>query len=138
MKSKTIVITTATLMLASGLFLGTNSYAANDSSTPSQVYDVSAYTKHVEDAMQKLHTLHLKAFDKSLDSGQREKARREFFTISQGLVQEIHRRIMALNVKEGAALSHTDVLLNTHLTMMVLDMLSELQKESYIDPVMRQ
>lgn len=138
MKNKTIVMTTATLILASGLLLGTHSYAADDNSTPSEVYDVSAYTKHVEDSMQKLHTLHLRAFDKNLNSGQREKARREFFKISQGLVQEMHQRIMGLNVKAGAALSHTDVLLNTHLTMMVLDMLSELQRESYIDPVMRQ
>jgi hypothetical protein len=102
------------------------------------VYDVSAYTKHVEDTMQQLHTLHLKAFDKTVDSGKREAARREFFRLSQGLVQEMHQRIMGLNVKAGAALSHTDVLLSTHLTMMVLDMLSELQLESYVDPVMRQ
>lgn len=133
MKSNNVVITTAMLVLASGLFFGANSYAAGGNSSPSEVYDVSAYTKHVEDSMQKLHTLHLRSFDKTLNPGQREKARREFFTISQGLVQEIHRRIMALDVKSGAALSHTDVLLNTHLTMMVLDMLSELQKESWVD-----
>lgn len=133
MKSQKLISTIATVLLASGLLLGSNSYAAKGSQTPSEVYDVTAYTQHVEDSMQRLHTLHLKAFDKTLDRGKREAARREFFKISQGLVQEMHQRIMGLNVKTGAALSHTDVLLNSHLTMMVLDMLSELQRESWVD-----
>lgn len=98
--------------------------------TPSSlVFDDATYTMEVEQGHQKLHMLYGKALDKSLPLGQREKAKRDYFKLSQDLNKRMHSRVMSLNVKEGAALSHTDVLLSTHLLLMTTDMLSTLQQD---------
>ena len=98
--------------------------------TPSSlVFDDATYTVEVEKGHQKLHALYGKALDKSLPLGQREKAKRDYFKVSQSLNKKMHSRVMNLNVKEGAALSHTDVLLSTHLLLMTADMLSTLQQD---------
>jgi len=107
--------------------------------TPSSlVFDDANYTAEIEKAHQKLHMLYGKSFDKSLPLGQREKARRNFFKASQDLNKKMHNRVMTLDPKQGAALSHTDILLSTHLLLMTADMLSTLQEEAWeIDPGMR-
>lgn len=98
--------------------------------TPSSlVFDDATYTVEVEKAHQKLHMLYGEASDRSLALGQREKAKREFFKVSQGLNKKMHSRVMSLNVKEGAALSHTDILLSTHLLLMTADMLTTMQQD---------
>ena len=107
--------------------------------TPSSlVFDDATYSADVEKEHQKLHMLYGQAVDKTLPMGQREKARRDFFTVSQDLNKKMHNRVMALNIKEGAALSHTDILLATHLLLMTADMLSTLQQDAWsVDPGMQ-
>ena len=97
-------------------------------------YNEADYPAYFEKTMDKLHVLHGKVFNKTISLGEREKAKREFFKYSQDLVKKMHARVMTLNVKEGAALSHTEVLLTTHLQLMIADMLSTLQQEAWIDP----
>lgn len=98
--------------------------------TPSSlVFDDATYTEEIDKAHQKLHSLYGEATDKSLALGQREKAKREFFKVSQDLNKAMHSRVMRLNVKEGAALSHTDILLSTHLLLMTADMLTTMQQD---------
>lgn len=104
--------------------------ASSAEMTPSSlVFDEATYTADVEKGHQKLHMLYGQASDRSLPLGQREKARREFFKVSQDLNKKMHNRVMSLNVKEGAALSHTDILLATHLLLMTTDMLSTIQQD---------
>jgi hypothetical protein len=100
----------------------------------SDVYNEADYPAYFEKTMDKLHVLHQKVFDKTIPLGEREKAKREFFKNSQSLVKKMHARTMTLNVKKGDALSHTEVLLATHLQLMVTDMLSAIQQEAWIDP----
>ena len=100
--------------------------------TPSSlVFDDATYTAEVDKAHQKLHELYGKAVDKTLPKGQRLKARRGFFEASQELNKKMHSRVMGLDPKKGAALSHTDILLSTHLLLMTADMLSTLQQEAW-------
>jgi hypothetical protein len=107
--------------------------------TPSSlVFDDATYTAEVEKEHQKLHMLYGQAIDRSLSVGQREKARRDFFKVSQDLNKKMHNRVMSLNIKTGGALSHTDNLLATHLLLMTTDMLSTLQQEAWaVDPGMQ-
>lgn len=100
--------------------------------TPSSlVFDDATYTADMEKAHTKLHMLYGQAFDKSQPLGKREKARREYFKLSQELIKKMHSRVMTMNVKEGAALSHTDALLSTHLLLMAADMLTTIQQEQW-------
>ena len=102
--------------------------------TPSSlVFDDATYTAEVEKAHQKLHVLYGKVVNKSLSGNVREKARRGFFNVSQDLNKKMHSRVMMLDVKQGAALSHTDILLSTHLLLMTADMLSTIQQDSWED-----
>ena len=113
--------------------------ASSAEMTPSSlVFDDATYTADVEKQHQKLHMLYGQAVDKSLSVGQREKAKRDFFAVSQDLNKKMHSRVMSLNVKEGAALSHTDTLLATHLLLMTADMLSAIQQDAWaVDPGMQ-
>ena len=102
--------------------------------TPSSLlFDDSTYTAEVEKAHQKLHELYGKVVNKSLSKDQREKARRGFFEVSQNINKKMHSRVMSLDAKKGAALSHTDILLSTHLLLMTTDMLSTIQQDAWED-----
>ena len=118
------------LIILSGIcvttvFMSGNAYASDDWGI--SMYDETAYTQKVETAMNKMHGLYLRAKDKSLSKKEAAKAKKAYFGIAQGLVREMHNRIMTLNIKEGAALSHTELVLNNHITMMMLDMLASEQ-----------
>jgi len=106
--------------------------ASSAEMTPSsQVFDDATYTTEVEKAHQKLHALYGKVVNKSLSKSQREKAIRGFFEVSQDINKKMHSRVMMLDPKKGAALSHTDILLSTHLLLMTTDMLSTMQQEAW-------
>jgi acetyl/propionyl-CoA carboxylase alpha subunit len=125
-----VVVAVAVLFLA----LKASPLSAAEMTSPSLVFDEKTYTAEVEKAHQKLHMLFGQAFDKRLPGGERKKAQREFLKISQELIKKMHSRVMTMNVKEGAALSHTDILTSTHLLLMVTDMLTTIQQETCADP----
>ena len=128
MKTKTNKSIMVIIMaLAAGMFFAPGAFA-------SDLYSDADYPATFEKTMDKLHVLHAKVFDKTVPAGEREKAKREFFKNSQDLVKAMHARVMTRDVKKGAALSHTEILLSTHLQLMVADMLSTLQQEAWIDP----
>lgn len=108
--------------------------ASSDEMTPSSlVFDDATYTAEIEKAHEKLHALYGKVINKSLSKDQREKARRGFFEVSQDINKKMHSRVMSLDPKKGAALSHTDILLSTHLLLMTTDMLSTIQQDAWAD-----
>lgn len=111
------------VIFVAGSLFGMNVYASEDY-TGLAAYDEAVYTAEVEKSMHKMHGLYLRAYDKSLSKSEIAKAKKEYFKIAQSLVRNMHERVMKMNIKEGAALSHTDVLLSTHMTMMLLDMLA--------------
>lgn len=126
----------AALMLFAGLFFSPSVYS--DEMTGSMMFDDASYTADVEKGHQKLHMLYGKAFDKSAPLGDRLKARREFLDVAQELNKKMHARVMMKDPKKGDALSHTDVLLSTHLLLMTADMLSTIQQEEWAnDPGLR-
>ena len=97
------------------------------------MFDDATYTAEVEKGHQKLHMLYGKVVNESLSVIEREKARRDYFKVSQDLNKRMHSRVMSLDVKKGAALSHTDILLSTHLLLMTTDMLSTIQQDTWKD-----
>ncbi len=120
----------STLALLAGMLV--IPIASSDEMTPSSLmFDDATYTAEVEKGHQKLHMLYGKALDKSLPAMKREKARRDYFKVSQNLNKRMHSRVMSLDVKKGAALSHTDILLSTHLLLMTADMLSTIQQDAW-------
>ena len=138
MKIRAIRLVTLTgLVFIANLFV--IPLASSAEMTPSSMtFDESSYTAEMEKAHNKLHMLYGKVFDKSLPVSEREKAKREFFKVSQEMNKKMHNRIMGINIKTGGALSHTDILLATHLLLMTTDMLTTLQQEEWErDPGLR-
>ena len=125
MKNIRITIIVLASMCVTAVFMAGNAYASESLGIP--MYDEAAYTQKVENSMNKMHGLYLRANDKGLSRKDAAKAKKEYFKIAQGLVRSMHDRIMKLDIKNGAALSHTEVLLNNHITMMTLDMLASEQ-----------
>lgn len=120
----------STLALLAGMLVAP--VVASDEMTPtSLMFDDATYTAEVEKGHNKLHALYGKALNKSLPATKREKAKRDYFKVSQGLNKKMHSRVMSLNPKKGAALSHTDILLSTHLLLMTADMLSTIQLDAW-------
>ena len=126
----------AALMLFVFLFFSPSVFS--DEMTGSMMFDDASYAADVEKAHQKLHMLYGKAFDKSSSASQRLKARQEFLKVAQELNKKMHARVMTKDPKKGDALSHTDVLLSTHLLLMTADLLSTIQQEAWeADPGLR-
>ena len=128
-------------LLASGVLFMCLLYAQpvfSDEMTGSMMFDDASYTAEMEKGHMKLHMLYGKAFDKSVSASQRLKARQEFLDLAQELNKKMHARVMTKDPKKGDALSHTDVLLSTHLLLMTADLLSTLQQEAWAaDPGLR-
>ena len=123
------------LMLFVFLFFSPSVFS--DEMTGSMMFDDASYTAEVQKGHHKLHMLYGKAFDKSAPVAERLKAQREFLALAQELNKKMHARVMTKDPKKGDALSHTDVLLSTHLLLMTTDMLSTLQQERWAtDPEM--
>lgn len=109
-------------MCVTTVFIFGNTYAADEWAI--SMYDETAYTQEVENSMNKMHELYLRASDQSLSKKDMAKAKKEYYKIAQGLVRSMHERIMKRNIKLGAAMSHTEIMLSNHMTMMLLDMLA--------------
>ena len=122
MKIIQLMLTMVAGVLLSSVFMSVNVNASDDTGIP--LYDETAYTQSVEKKMHKMHGLYLRAHDSSLSAKDKAKAKREYYAVAQGLVRDMHERVMRLDIKTGAALSHTDIILSNHLTMMLLDMLA--------------
>jgi len=99
-------------------------------------YSDEDFPAHMEKSMDKLHGLFQQSFDKTIPGGKRLKARQEYFDLSRDLIKGVHARVMTLDVKKGAALSHTDVLLSIHLLSMSSEMTSSILQEQLADPTM--
>ncbi|WP_455198092.1 hypothetical protein [Kaarinaea lacus] len=123
----------AVLMLFSWMFVAPAAFA--DEMTQSLMFDDASYTAEVEKAHHKLHMLYGKATDGKASAANRLKARQEFLAVAQDINKKMHARVMTKDPKKGDALSHTDVLLSTHLLLMTADMLTTIkQNEWAIDP----
>lgn len=129
-RSRPVLITA--IMLFTGIFLVPAAVA--DEMTQSLMFDDSSYTAEVEKAHHKLHMLYGKAVDGSVSASQRLKARKEFLDVAQGINKKMHARVMTKDAKKGDALSHTDILLSTHLLLMTADMLTTIQQDEWVDP----
>jgi hypothetical protein len=86
-------------------------------------YDESSYTATVTKEMAELDALYQTAISKNVSQGEAEQARQKMVRLSRHLLQHLNERNGSINIKEGAALSPTEVLLNIRVMGRVLDIL---------------
>ena len=94
------------------------------------MYDADAYTKYVEDTMQKLDRLYLDFCGTcGVDAEKSRAAKEEFLVTVRDLMQHMNGRFDQLDPKEGAGLSETETLVSVHALTMLVDILAETQLE---------
>ena len=109
-------------LVALSTCLGTASvYAAEP---PQDLYDEDAYTSYMEKTIDELNVLYAKANDKKIPQGQAEQARIAAFRKAREAVQFMDNRFNKMKIKEGATLSHTEVLMDIHILAMLVDLMA--------------
>ncbi|KPJ90099.1 MAG: hypothetical protein AMJ53_14880 [Gammaproteobacteria bacterium SG8_11] len=127
MTKKRSNITWVALAFMVGVFCNTATYAA-EGDIP--VYDESAYTKYVEDTMNKLNKLYLEFCGTcNTEASKAAKARKEYYDTVRELLQHMNAKFDSLDPKKGAALSGTEVLVSMHVLTMLVDILTATQME---------
>ena len=106
------------------LLASLNLTAATAAAPPQDAYDAAAYTAYVEETMQKLNKLYLTSIDENVPQGEVEKAKKEYLKVARDLLKTMNEKFDGMKVKQGAALSDTEVLLSIHVMTMMLDMLA--------------
>ena len=117
LKSKLI----ASLVALSMCMGAASVYAAEP---PQDLYDEDAYTKYMETTIDELNALHAKANDKTIPQGEAEAARLAAFRKAREAVQFMDNRFNKMKIKEGATLSHTEVLMDIHVLTMLVDLIA--------------
>lgn len=92
--------------------------------TPTDAYDAVAYTEFMESNLKDLHHLYLKAVDKNSPQGIAEQARQAYIAKTRDVLFKMNTRFDNMEIKQGASLSNTEMLINTHIVTMLVDMLA--------------
>lgn len=108
------------IIILLGFFTVTNVPAVETSG----IYDEAAYVNNMETSLKELDKFYLKYTDKSLSGSEKELAKRGYIVMARQILSDRHTKLDRLNPKIGDALSHTDLLLMTHIQVMLLDMLA--------------
>jgi hypothetical protein len=133
MKPNRIVTTLVALIFMASAFYGNSALAAAKSGDI-PVYDEAAYTNYVENTMKKLDSLYLQFCGTcNVDASKAAKARNEYYATVRELLERMNARFDSLDPKKGAALSHTEVLVNIHVLTMLVDILTVTQMEVMAD-----
>ena len=98
--------------------------ASVNAETQAEAYDTAAYTQFLEKSIKDLDKLYLKVIDKKTSHGEAEKAKQAYFRKTRAVLNKMNDRFDKMDVKQGASLSHTEMLVNSHITTMTLDMLA--------------
>lgn len=130
MNLKRMTTTMAAVAFVTSVAFSNSIFAAEKpGSTP--MFDETAYTEYVEKNMEELNALYLQFCGTCGVSGAKaEQARKKYYVLARELMQGINARLDTLDPKKGAALSPTETLVNIHLLVMLVDMLTATQQEN--------
>jgi len=83
-----------------------------------------AYIAYMKETLQEVHMLYMKTMDEKATQGEAEKARQSALRKTREALGHMHRRFSSLEIEQGAAMSAGEMLLNTHLMSMTIDLLA--------------
>ena len=114
-----------TFMLAIFFAMGTAmmSISAQAADVPQDAFDELHYDSRMQHLLKELQNAHEATKDPRLSQGQKAEAKQKAFKTAREMLLLIDRRIHKLDPKKGAQLSPTEILVNTHIMVVVLDLL---------------
>ena len=101
--------------------LGINAQAAD--APKSTVFDEANYDSRMQHLLKELQNAHETTKDPRMSQGEVAAAKQKAFKTAREMLLLIDRRLHTLDPKKGAQLSPTEVLVNTHIMVVVLDLL---------------
>ncbi len=107
------------LAAAAASFTGTSAQAQ----APTDLCD-DAYLTYMKATISELDGLYLKSKDKKIPQGEAEVARQAAFSKAREAFAYMDKRFDAMNVDEGAALCHRELLMDIHIMTMIMDMVA--------------
>ena len=107
------------LAAATASFTGTSVQAQ----APTDLCD-DAYMAYMKGAISELNGLYLKTKDEKVSQGEAEVARQAAFRKARETFAYMDKRFDTMNVDEGAALCHRELLMDIHLMTMMMDMVA--------------
>ena len=107
------------LAAAAASFTGTSAQAQ----APKDLCD-DAYITYMKATISDLNGLYLKSKDKKVSQGEAEVARQGAFRKAREAFAYMDKRFDSMNIDEGAALCHQELLMDVHLMTMMMDMVA--------------
>ena len=109
-----VIFATGTAMMS------INTYAAD---VPTDAFDARNYDSRMQALLKELQAAHEAAKDPTKTTEQHAQAKATAFETAQKMLLLVDNRLHKLDIKEGAQLSPTEILVNTHIMIVVLDLL---------------
>ena len=96
---------------------------ANAQDQPSDAFDVQHYDSRMQALLKQLQNAHEITKDPTKTTGQHAAAKAEALKTAKQMLLLIDNRLHKLNIKQGAQLTPTEIVVNTHIMVVVLDLL---------------
>ena len=110
-----------TMFVAMGTaMMGINAQAAD---VPGDAFDETQYGATMQSLLTELQKAHDITKDPKRSHGDVAKAKQKAFKTAGEMLKIIDKRLHSLDIKQGAQLSPTDMLVNTHVMVVLLDLL---------------
>ena len=121
MSKNQLVTLVFTLFVAMGTaMMGINAQAAD---VPGDAFDEAHYGATMQSLLTELQKAHEITKDPNRSQVDIEKAKQKAFKTAHEMLTMIDNRLHSLDIKQGAQLSPTELLVNTHVMVVMLDLL---------------
>ena len=119
-KNRLVTLVLTMLFAMSAAMMSINVQAAD---VPGDVFDETQYSATMESLLTELQKAHEITKDPKRSQGDVEKAKQKAFKTAREMLRLIDNRLHKLDIKQGAQLSATEMLVNTHVMVVMLDLL---------------
>ena len=119
-KNHLVTLVLTMLFAMSAAMMSINVHAAD---VPGDAFDETQYSAAMESLLNELQKAHEITKDPKRSQGDVEKAKQKAFKTAREMLRLIDNRLHKLDIKQGAQLSATEMLVNTHVMVVMLDLL---------------
>ena len=116
-----IVTLVLTMFFAMGAAIMSVNVQAAD--MPGDAFDEAHYSATMQSLLTELQKAHEMTKDPKMSQGEVEIAKQKAFKTAREMLLIIDNRLHKLDIKQGAQLSATEILVNTHVMVVMLDLL---------------
>lgn len=116
-------LTSFILAISFAMGVAVMSIGVQAAEVPQDAFDELHYDSRMQYLLKELQKAHESTKDPRLSQGEVRAAKQKAFQTAREMLLLIDRRLHTLDPKKGAQLSPTEVLVNTHVMVVVLDLL---------------